>query len=260
MSRGGSAGYDRHITVFSPEGRLYQVEYAFKAVKSSGFTSIGVCGADAAVVVTPKKVPDKLFDAATISNVYALTAHAGVVATGMVPDARSAVQRLRYEAGNFKYKNGYEMPVSALAKRRADICQMFTQHAYLRPEGIELLMIGWDEELERPELYKCDPAGTFLGYYAAASGAKDLEALNLLEKKVKSKQEKDAAAAAAGDAEQDDTASTIRLAISTLQTVLSSDFKPAELEVAAVTRAQNVWHTLSEEEIEQHLVDIAERD
>jgi Proteasome subunit len=86
--------------------------------------------------------------------------------------------------------SGYEMPVASISKRRADICQMFTQHAYLRPEGIELLMVGWDDDFDRPELYKCDPAGTFLGYVAAASGAKDLEAMNLLEKKVKSKTEK----------------------------------------------------------------------
>jgi len=173
MARGSSAGYDRHITIFSPEGRLYQVEYAFKAIKTSGLTSIGVRGKDSCVVLTQRKVPDKLYDGTSVTNMHHITDTVGLVMTGMVADARYAVQRLRNEAAEFKNNYGYEIPVSYLAKRAADVAQIYTQHASMRPLGVAMIIVGIDDEGETklPQLFRCDPAGYYVGYKATSAGA-----------------------------------------------------------------------------------------
>ncbi|KAJ6805059.1 proteasome subunit alpha type-6 [Iris pallida] len=246
MSRGTGAGYDRHITIFSPEGRLYQVEYAFKAVKAAGITSIGVRGKDSVCVVTQKKVPDKLLDQTSVTHLFRITKFLGLLATGMTADARSLVHQARNEAAEFRFKWGYEMPVDVLAKWIADKSQIYTQHAYMRPLGVAAMILGIDDE-NGPQLFKCDPAGHFFGHKATSAGLKEQEAINFLEKKMKN----------------DPSFSydeTVQTAISALQSVLQEDFKPTEIEVGVVRKDDPGFKVLTTEEIDEHLTAISERD
>jgi len=244
MSRGGSAGFDRHITIFSPEGRLYQVEYAFKAINQAGITAVALKGQENAVVVTQKKVPDKLLDPNSITSLFRITHNIGCAIIGIVPDCQSQVQRARYEAAQFKYKYGYEIPIQVLTRRLADIAQVYTQNAEMRPLGTSMMLVSYEDG--QPLLFKTDPAGYFCGYKACSVGVKSVEVSNFLEKKIKKKSNYD------GN-------QTIQLAISALSTVLGIDFKPNEIQVG-VADASGSFRILTEQEVEHHLTAIAEKD
>jgi len=198
------------------------------------------------VIVTQKKVPDKLIDPETVTHLFSITPRIGCVATGRTPDARSSVQRARYEAADFKRKFGYEVPVDYLTKRMADIAQVSTQHAFMRPFGVALIFIGIDPE-QGPLLYKSDPAGYFIGYKATSAGAKEDEAATWLENKFKKKPVLD-------------QKQTIQMAINCMQTILATELKKMDIEVAIVTTDNPLFRRLPEDEIEIHLTEISERD
>mmetsp|Transcript_14745 Transcript_14745/g.21559 ORF Transcript_14745/g.21559 Transcript_14745/m.21559 type:complete len:248 (-) Transcript_14745:456-1199(-) len=243
MSR--DSNYDHHISIFSPQGRLYQMEYAFKAASSSsGLTGVAVRGSDSCVVVTQKKVPDRLMDPTSVTHVHSITSKIGVLVTGLSADCRAQVQRARYEANDFRFKYGYDIPVHVLAKRIADIAQVYTQSASMRPLATVCLLIGVDDE-RGPQVFKVDCAGHYLPFYAAASGAKEQEAVNFLEKKV-------------DDMKGYDLDQTVRAAIMCLGTVLGSDFRGNEIEVATVQGTGGKFTVMSVSDIEGHLNAIAD--
>jgi len=243
MSR---SSYDRYLTIFSPEGRLYQVEYAFKAISGAGQTAIAVRGTSSAVVITQKKVPDKLLDPSSVTHLFNITPTIGCVMTGLVADARSHVQRAQAEAADFRYKYGYETEPDVLAKRLANINQVYTQRAGMRPLGCSMIVIGIDPE-RGPQIFKLDPAGYYVGFKATASGTKQQESMNHLEKAFKKEPK-------LGFEE------TVEMAITALSTVLSTDFKATEIEIGIVTTEDPNFRKLTAEEIDVHLQRLGEKD
>lgn len=247
MSRGSSVGYDRQITIFSPEGRLYQVEYAFRAVVTGQqTTAVGIRGHDCVAVITQKKIPDKLMDPDTMTHIFRISEHIGCVVTGRLADARVHVQRARYEASQFAYKFGYEVPIDVLTKRIGDLNQLFTQQPGIRPFGLVMMLISIDGE-NGPQLYQVDPAGFVMGYRGRAAGVKHQEAETYLEKKLKSKPKLE------GD-------QTVLMCIRTLAHVLQADFKASEIEIGVVSTSDRSFRKLTESEIDAHLVTLAEEE
>eukprot|EP00563_Minutocellus_polymorphus_P006788 CAMPEP_0181039606 /NCGR_PEP_ID=MMETSP1070-20121207/10575_1 /TAXON_ID=265543 /ORGANISM="Minutocellus polymorphus, Strain NH13" /LENGTH=248 /DNA_ID=CAMNT_0023117501 /DNA_START=162 /DNA_END=908 /DNA_ORIENTATION=- len=245
MSRADS-NYDHHISIFSPQGRLYQMEYAFKAANTtSGLTGVAVRGATSCVVVTQKKVPDRLMDPTSISSVFAITPTIGALTTGLPADARAVIQRARFEASDFAYKYGYPIPVAQLARRIADIAQVYTQSASMRPLAVTTLLVGVDDGGVGPQVFKVDCAGHYLPFFGTASGTKEQEATNFLEKRV-------------GDMKSYTPDETVRCAIMCLGSVLGSDFRGTEIEVAVVDGDEGRFGKLTEQEIEKHLEAIAD--
>ncbi|ESK88044.1 20s proteasome subunit [Moniliophthora roreri MCA 2997] len=263
MSR---TSYDRYLTVFSPEGRLYQVEYAFKAISGSGHTAVAVRGKDTSVVITQRKVPDKLLDASTVTHLFSITPSIGCVMTGLIADARQQVARARSEAADHRYKFGYEITPDQLARRMANINQVYTQRAGMRPFGISMILIGTDLEYG-PQCFKLDPAGYFVGFHATAAGQKQQEAMNHLEKKWKKLDNGRGADDPVKAGKALDRAEVIEMAIEAMATVHGVDYKPSEIEIGIVSTApeegaktKGLWRTMDEAEIERHLLAYAEKD
>jgi 20S proteasome subunit alpha 1 len=136
------------------------------------------------------------------------------------------------------------MPVHALAQRIADLCQVYTQEASHRAMACIMLLIGVDDE-KGPQVFKVDPAGHFLPYKAVATGKSEQDAMNYLEKRV-------------SELNTLDENGTIEMAITAMQYVLSTDFKPSEMEIAVVTKGKAL-RRLTEEDIEERLNAISER-
>jgi 20S proteasome subunit alpha 1 len=219
------------------------MEYCFKAAQS-GLTAVAVRGKDAVAVVTQKKVPDRLMEPDSVTHLFALTSKTGCCLTGTLADCKSFVQRARYEAGQWTFTNGYSCPVSVQAKRMADLAQVNTQTASMRPLAVIALFVGVDD-VKGPVLYKVDCAGHYLPFTAAAAGPKEQEAMNFLEKR-------------ADDLKEMPAEQVVRTAITCLGHVLGSDFRGNEIEVAEVVGKAGKFHILTEDEIEMHLNAIAD--
>ncbi|KAK3393468.1 putative 20S proteasome subunit C1 [Podospora didyma] len=187
-------GYDLANSIFSPDGRNFQVEYAVKAVENGG-TSIGIRCKDGVVLAVEKVITSKLLKQGANKRIATVDRHLGVVYSGMIPDGRHFIDRARDEARSWRDTFKNPIPTADLASRMGGYMQAYTLYQSVRPFGITAIVGGWDSELESgvdgevgrgpsvgaggktpgkkyggPFLYMIEPSGLYWGYYGAATG------------------------------------------------------------------------------------------
>lgn len=176
-------GYDRAITMFSPDGRLYQVEYAREAVKR-GTTAIGIKCRTGVVLLVDKRVSSRLLEPSSIEKIFKIDEHVGVASSGLVGDARALVERARVEAQSNRITYGEPIDIETLAKKLCDHMQTYTLFGGARPYGTALLIAGVDVSANgtpRYRLFETDPSGTLLEYLATGIGIGRQSVMKLFE-------------------------------------------------------------------------------
>ena len=184
--------YDRAITVFSPDGRLFQVEYAREAVKR-GTTTVGLKYDRGVILMIDKRITSRLIEPSSIEKIFKIDHHIGCATSGLVADARVLVDRAQIEAQIHKISYNERTSVETLVKRICDYKQNYTQFGGVRPFGTALLIAGVDDE--GLHLYETDPSGALIAYNAASIGAGRNTVMEVFEEKYKNGISKDKAIA-----------------------------------------------------------------
>ncbi|ETA67118.1 MAG: proteasome alpha subunit [Methanolobus sp.] len=224
-------GYDRAITVFSPDGRLFQVEYAREAVKR-GTTAAGVKAKNGVVLLVDKRITSRLIEAESIEKIFQIDDHIGVATSGLVADARALVDRARVEAQVNMVSYDEPIGVEVIAKKICDHKQTYTQYGGVRPYGTALLIAGVDDS--RPRLFESDPSGALLEYKATAIGAGRNTFMEIFEADYQEDMDIDAA---------------IMLGMKALYKSTEGKVDAATLELGIVTLEDRQFRKLSEEEV-----------
>jgi proteasome alpha subunit len=174
--------YDRAITVFSPDGRLFQVEYAREAVKR-GTTTVGLKFKDGVVLIVDKRITSRLVEPVSIEKIFVLDQHIGCATSGLVADARSLVDRARVGAQVNRITYDEPIAVATLVKQICDFKQSYTQYGGVRPFGTALLVAGVDDT--GAHLFETDPSGALMEYKASSVGSGRNQAMEVFEEKYK---------------------------------------------------------------------------
>ena len=174
--------YDRASTIFSPDGRLFQVEYAREAVKR-GTTTVGLKYTDGVVLIVDKRITSSLIEPDSIEKIFQIDDHIGCATSGLIADARALVEKTRLDAQINEITYDEIMPIKTLVKRICDFKQAYTQYGGARPFGTTLLIAGVDAE--GPQLFATDPSGAFMEYKANSEGIGRSDAMAYFEEKYK---------------------------------------------------------------------------
>ncbi len=226
-------GYDRAITMFSPDGRLLQVEYAKKTVKQ-GSTAIGIVCKEGVVLVTDKRIVDSLVVPEAVEKVYQIDEHMGATASGILSDARVLIERAQLKAQ--QHRVTYDTPIDTISIVK-DICnlkQICTQSGGLRPFGVSILVAGIDST--GPKLFETDPTGIYFQYKATVIGEGETEIEELLRKEYK---------------EDMTIQEALKLGIKALYKIIDKEFSLDRIDGAIIKTDEKKFMKLTRQDIEK---------
>jgi len=231
----GQMAYDRAITVFSPDGRLFQVEYAREAVRR-GATTAGVVYEDGIALVADRRIPNpKLAEPASLEKIHIIDEHIACATAGLVADARVLVDYARLAAQINRVTYAEPISVELLVRRICDYKQQYTQFGGVRPFGTALLVGGFDDS--GIHLFETEPSGSLTSFRATSTGGNKGPAMELFEQKFRPDLDADAATL---------------LALEGLRQSLDDSSNLTQVEVLTIDRKKGP-HRLSSEEIQKYV-------
>jgi len=229
--------YDRAITVFSPDGRLFQVEYAMELV-NRGATILGIRCSEG-VVLGAEETVDPLEEAEYSWKIFKIDDHIGAAIVGLSSDARIIIDQARIYAQSNRLTYDEPIDTEVVTKRICDIKQLYTQHAGVRPFGVSMIFVGVDKTGNR--LFGTHPSGTYRGYKARAEGAGRETVLSILKEEYR---------------EEMGLEETVKLAVKCLTKALEARQMPPRIKIAVVPSATKKMEMLSDEKIEGYLKEL----
>ena len=234
-------GYDRAITMFSPDGRLLQVEYAKKTVRQ-GSTAIGMVCSDGIILLADKRIVDKLVIPESVEKIFQIDDHIAATASGILSDARVLIERSQLKAQ--QHKVTYDTPVDTVTIVK-DLCalkQMCTQSGGLRPFGVSIIMAGIDAD--GPKLFETDPTGIYFQFRATVIGEGEQEIEEILDKEYNSKITIEEG---------------LKLSLWALNTVLDKNFNVERIDAAYIKNDEKMFTQVKREKLEKLLKEIKKK-
>ncbi|MDH5460333.1 MAG: archaeal proteasome endopeptidase complex subunit alpha [Candidatus Bathyarchaeota archaeon] len=229
--------YDRAITVFSPDGRLFQVEYAMELV-NRGATILGIRCSEG-VVLGAEETVDPLEEAGSSWKIFKIDDHIGVAIVGLSSDARILIDQARIYAQSNRLTYDEPIDVEVATKRVCDIKQLYTQHAGVRPFGVSIIFGGADKT--GSHVFGTHPSGTYRGYKARAEGAGRETVINILKEEYR---------------EEMNLEDTIKLGVKCLVKALEARQLPPRIKIVAIPSATKKMEMLSDDKIEGYMKEL----
>jgi proteasome alpha subunit len=227
--------YDEAITIFSPEGRLYQVEYALELVKR-GAPIAGIASKEGVALVANETLESALQDPRYSWKIYPIDDHVGAAIAGLSSDARILIEQARLMCQNNKLLYDEPIDIEGLARSIGDQAQIYTQYAGVRPFGVTMILAGIDRTGCR--VLTTDPSGSYRGYRATAVGRKSEEANKLLEERYRDGIGLDEA---------------VGLAVDAVRVASEGEVTSRVVKAAVVPTATRTFRRLTDDEVEKHL-------